>query len=268
MEWWIDGLMSAPLFHSWLLLLKLRSLLLLPDAQRRPPRFFMASRLKMGENHRKIMRKSEENHRKIIRKYLPNIRCLDYCNLHPFRYFTHQGPPNKGNHVTCLDHFWPMTLPVLPCSAVVLGLVINSPSSVAAFCLLAKAAEAVFRTQVFRPRFQKQYANKNNNQMTQNISSLQMFCGFRVVLFKCSHNHISLISCFFTTNSPSCLEICHVHTFEAKNLVQRIAQRFPLFLESKKQFLSGFRNPLKSIQIPLWLQIISLCVCVRRYFWK
>lgn len=166
-----------------------------------------------------------------------------------------------------------MTLPVLPCSAVVLGLVINSPSSVAAFCLLAKAAEAVFRTQVFRPRFQKQYANKNNNQMTQNISSLQMFCGFRVVFFKCSHNHISLISCFFTTNSPSCLEICHVHTFEAKNLVQRIAQRFPLFLESKKQFLSGFRNPLKSIQIPLWLQIILLCVCGgifgnRGMFWR
>ncbi len=88
-------------------------------------------------------------------------------------------PSNKGNHVTCLDNFWPMTLPVLPFSAVVLGLVINSPSGVAAFCLLSSGtAEAVFRTQVFRP-FSKTKCKKNNNQMTQNISSLQRFCGIR-----------------------------------------------------------------------------------------
>lgn len=67
---WIDGLMSAPLFHSWLLLLKLRSLPLLPDARRRPPVFSWPR----DSRSEKIIEKSCENRRKIIRKYLPNIQ--------------------------------------------------------------------------------------------------------------------------------------------------------------------------------------------------
>ena len=99
-----------------------------------------------------------------------------------------------------------MTLPVLPCSAVVLGLVINSPSSVAAFCLLSGSSGSCFSNPSVPATFSKTKRKTNNNQMTQNISSLQMFCDFRCFFPTCQVRvvrfYVSLLFSFSSSSSP------------------------------------------------------------------
>ena len=96
-DWW-DWCRPAPLFHSWLLLLELRSLLLLPDAQRRPPVFSWPQ----DSRSEKIIEKSCKN-----KKTPPEHKMLGLLQPTPLTLFYTPSPPNKGNHVTCLHHFWP-----------------------------------------------------------------------------------------------------------------------------------------------------------------